>query len=230
MIEKLTLNSRGWFENTYFKGKDQLSASSNIKLKVTAIFYPLPFLVEAFFFIGLLFMAVFPFINKSLLLFQFEPITFFWVYLPTVPCYILLRYILIKLYYRLDSKLHCVINKDNIEIPTNRIIDEPNGQLVLAKEEIKNIKIHYFSSTNDRKSSYRACEFLITTKLGKSIKLKLDYFPLQQMLYLLIYFDYPLNYEKKYFAILGLIRVLCIILPVVAHTAVTGLLFKEYLF
>ena len=68
-------------------------------------------------------MAVFHFINKSLLLFQFDPITFFWVYLPTVPFYMLLRYILIKLYYRLDSKLHCVIDKDNIEIPANRIIN-----------------------------------------------------------------------------------------------------------
>ncbi len=36
------------------------------------------------------------------------------------------------------------MDKDNIEIPANRIIDEPNGQLVLAKEEIINIKFTTF--------------------------------------------------------------------------------------
>lgn len=224
MMDKITINDAAWFYTTHFKGKKQLSPASEISLKVSPILYPLPVLLEGMFFLCLVFLAILPFIDSQIL----PPIPFFLVYTATVPSYLLLRYLLIKHNYQLSSGLDCLVSKSRVEIPASRIIDEPNGRLTLERNVIEKFAVYYWPNTRDAQTHYAVTEFQITTNSGKCIRLTDSFFPLKQMLYLLVYFDYPLTFIKKRWSVLHMFRVIFLSLPVMVHIAVTGFLFKEY--
>lgn len=240
---KITINDSTWFGATDFKGKKTLSPTSAIRLKVVSILYPLPFLLEGLFFISLVSLAILPFIYAKI----WPPVPALIIYGATVPCYLLLRKLCIKRCYHVSSGLSCLISHGKVELPACHIMDvsesmehqprhpeprepEPQGPqcLTVARTEIQNIVVSYWPTTRDVRTSYIPHALFIITASGRNILLKAGFFPIQQMLYLLVYFDYPLTFEKAKWSLVHTLRLMLIAFPVVAHIAVTGFLYKDY--
>ena len=153
--------------------------------------------------------------------------TLIWIYLPIIPCYIIVRLLLIKAYYQFRGILSVSISDEKIVLPANRLIGYKNGQLTLCKNDIQNIHVYYMQHTKSKSLSCRALQLSIVMNSGLSVVLKVDYFPLQPMIYLLTYFSYPLSFEQKHFAMLGMLRLFTLVLPVFAVGAIVGLLVSE---
>jgi len=226
MQPKLTVDNKLWFGTLYFKGMKQLSPESDIRLKISSIFYPLAFPLECLFFIGLLSMALLPMMKPANM--PLAPIIIANIIL--VPGYLLLRHLLIRRKYRLGAGAGCQISRHRIALPGNSLIQEPFGQLTLAREDIKNIEIFYWVRSDSSRTYYSVVECHIALTSGKVLRLKDIYFPLKHMLYLLLYFDYPLTFSKRHWSLSHLLRILLLSFPVVANLAMTGLLVKEYVF
>ncbi|WP_105171421.1 hypothetical protein [Pseudoalteromonas sp. T1lg24] len=224
MEETITTDNTHWFKYIDFNGKNELCENSIIQLRVTKIFYPLPFWLELIFFVLLLAVSLFPLVNHHVAIVNiaFRDLTL--VYLPIVPRYLVLRMILVNLYYQTGSKLFVSISNSALVLPANRLIGHKKRQLVLAKDDIK---VQYMQNTTRHSLSCRALQLTIKSISKKTITLKVDYFPIQSMLYLLTYFGYPLSFERTHFGILKMTRMFLLIIPVLCVIAISGALFSD---
>lgn len=227
MEETITTDNKHWFKYTDFNGKNELCENSVIQLRVTKIFYPLPVWLELIFFVLLLAVSLFPLVNHHVAIVNiaFRDLTL--VYLPIVPCYLVIRMLLVNLYYQTGSKLFVSVSNSALVLPANRLIGHKKGQLTLCKNDIENIHVHYMQNTKSKSLSCRALQLCIDTNSGQSIVLKVDYFPLQPMVYLLTYFSYPLSFERTHFGILKMTRMFLLIIPVLCVIAISGALFSD---
>ncbi|MCL1041627.1 hypothetical protein L2712_08250 [Shewanella marisflavi] len=223
-MEKLTLDDTPWFGTTDFKGKNQLTGDSNIRLKSSRLLYPLPLPLEILFFIGPLTLAILPFINPSLML----PQDWLTLNIATLLSYLILKKLFITSIYGRGGKQVCQINAERLSIPGSRLIDTKAGPVEIQRRDIKEIGVRYWPSTRDLRTSYDVSELIITLESGQSICLKSLYFPIKPLLYLLVYFDYPITLQKRRHSLAIVARSLFVAFPLVALVAVTGLLFKEY--
>lgn len=227
MEEMITTDNKHWFKYTDFNGKNELCENSVIQLRVTKTFYPLPFWLELIFFVLLLAVSLFPLVNHyvAIVNIAFRDLTL--VYLPIVPCYLVIRMLLVNLYYQTGSKLFVSVSNSALVLPANRLIGHKKGQLVLAKGDIKEIKVQYMQNTTSHSLSCRALQLTIESISNNVITLKVDYFPIQSMLYLLTYFGYPLSFERTHFGILKMARMFMLIIPVISVMAISGALFSD---
>lgn len=223
-MEKLTINDAPWFDTTDFKGKNQLTKGSNISLKSSRLLYPLPLLLEVLFFIGPLTLSLLPFIEPKLMI----PKAWIALNIGAIVGYLILKKLCINIYYGAAKSNVCQINAKRLIIPGSRLIDTQSAPITIEHQAIKLINVHFWPSTHDLRTTYDASELLITLQSGKTLCLKSIYFPIKPLLYLLVYFDYPLNLDKRRHSLIIVARCLLVALPFVALVAVTGLLFKEY--
>ncbi|MCG9722173.1 hypothetical protein [Shewanella sp. Isolate7] len=223
-MEKLALDDTPWFGTTDFKGKNQLSRDSDIHLKSSRLLYPLPLPLEILFFIGPLTLATLPFINPSLML----PEAWLMLNVGTIISYLLLKKLFINSIYGRAKAHVCQINAERLCIPGSRLIDIKAGPVEIQRRDIKEIGVRFWPSTRDLRTTYDVSELIITLQSGQSICLKSLYFPIKPLLYLLVYFDYPIATQKRRHSLAIVARSLFVAFPIVALVAVTGLLFKEY--
>ncbi|QYK13553.1 hypothetical protein K0I63_03285 [Shewanella rhizosphaerae] len=223
-MEKLPLDDTPWFGTTNFKGKNQLTSDSDVRLKSSRLLYPLPLPLEILFFIGPLTLAILPFINPSLML----PEAWLMLNIGAIISYLLLKKLFINSIYGRAKAHVCQINAERVCIPGSPLIDIKAGPLEMQRRDIKEIGVRYWPSTRDLRTTYDVSELIITVQSGKSICLKSLYFPIKPLLYLLVYFDYPIATQKRRHSLTIVARSLFVAFPIVALVAVTGLLFKEY--
>ncbi|MXR69793.1 hypothetical protein GNT65_14115 [Shewanella sp. JBTF-M18] len=223
-MEKLALDDTPWFGTTDFKGKNKLNRDSDIRLKSSRLLYPLPLPSELLFFIGPLTLAILPFINPSLM----PPEAWLTLNIAALFGYLILKKLLITSIYGRGKKQVCQINTERLCIPGSRLIDTKAGPIEIQKQAIKQIDVRYWPSTRDLRTTYDVSELIITLESGQSICLKSLYFPIKPLLYLLVYFDYPITLQKRRHSLAIVARSLFVAFPLVALVAVTGLLFKEY--
>ncbi|MDT3307414.1 thrombospondin type 3 repeat-containing protein [Shewanella vaxholmensis] len=204
MQEKLTINDKSWFETTHFKGMETLSTTSDMSLKVVSFFYPLSMPKQLLLSLGLLLMCLVPFITPGAIAlfpqFPTVPLTLVIINMCLVPGHFIIRHYLIKNQYKLNDAQHVYINSDRISLPVNSLVNEPNGQLELTKKDIGHIDIVYWVQTNKGVTTRTIYEIDINLVSGKLLKLDALHYPLKQMFYLMVYFDYPVNTIKRHFS------------------------------
>lgn len=231
MPEKITINNESWFDDASFKGKDSLSLSSDIELKQFWLFYPLPWLLELVFFSIL--------VSAILALFTLTNIypkdDLFFIYAATVPCYLMLRFGLIRYSYQLKKAPKVCISNERLDLSTNRVINKTKEQLIITKQDVIDIQIDYWvkSGDVDRASSRRSFSVKKVTFVLHSraeLVLKPIYFDLIPIVYLLTYFGYPISSNNTGVPVVPPVKILILVLPVLGHMVVTGLAFKEQIF
>jgi hypothetical protein len=223
-MEKLALDDTPWFGTTDFKGKNQLSQDSDIHLKSTRLLYPLPLLLEVPFFIGPLALALLPFIKPQLMF----PEAWLALNIGAILGYLILKKLFINSIYGRAKEHVCQINAKRLYIPGSRLIDAKAGSMEIQRLAIKQICVRFWPSTRDLRTTYEVSELIITLQSDKSICLKSLYFPIKPLLYLLVYFNYPITLQKRRHSLAIVARSLFVAFPLIALVAVTGLLFKEY--
>lgn len=223
-MEKLSLDDTPWFGTTDFKGKKQLTSDSDIRLKSSRLLYPLPLPLEMLFFIGPLALAILPFINPQLML----PEIWLALSIGTILGSLMLKKLFIDSIYGRVKEHVCQINAKRLNIPGSHLIETKAGPIEIQRQDIKQICVRFWPSTRDLRTTYDVYELIITLQSDKSISLKSLYFPIKPLLYLLVYFDYPITLQKRRHSLTIVARSIFVAFPLVALVVVTGLLFKEY--
>jgi hypothetical protein len=134
------------------------------------------------------------------------------------------QHYLIKRQYKLNGTQQIHINNDRISLPVNSLVNEPNGQLELAKTDISGIDIVYWVQTNKGVTTRTIYETHICLVSGKSLKLDVLHYPLKHMFYLMVYFDYPVKIIQRHCSAKYIFKILLLAFPVVAHFALTILM------
>ncbi|TKB51565.1 hypothetical protein FCL40_03140 [Ferrimonas sediminicola] len=223
-MEKLTVNQGPWFGTTDFKGRNQLSPASDISLRSSRLLYPLPLPLELLLFIVPLALAVLPFISAN----PMRSEAWIALNLGAILGYLLLRKLSINGSYGNADSHVCQISHRRLIIPGSRLVGAQAGPIPLERHAIKRIDVYFWPSTRDLRTSYDVSELSIILQSGRSIRLKGIYFPIKPLLYLLVYFDYPLTLHKRRPPLSIVARSLFVAFPLVALVAVTGLLIKEH--
>jgi hypothetical protein len=228
MQEKLTINDKSWFETTNFKGIETLSPTSDMPLKVVSFFYPLSMPTQLLLSLGLLLMGLLPFITPGAIAlyphFPTVPLALVIINVCLVPGHFIIRHYLIKHQYKLKGAQHLHINSDRISLPVNRLVNEPNGQLELAKKDISHVDIVNWVQTNKGITTRTIYEIHISLVSGKLLKLDVLHYPLKQMFYLMVFFDYPVKIIKRHFSAKYIFNSVFLVFPVLAHFALTILM------
>ncbi|MCL1130938.1 hypothetical protein L2748_14645 [Shewanella sairae] len=228
MQEKLTVDDATWFGSTYFKGIKQLNAASNITLKIISFFYPLRARTQLVLSAGLLLMGLLPFVTPSAISlypkFPEIPLIIVIINVCLVPGSLLLRYFLIKRQYKIEAPLLCHISTTTVSLPVNSLVNEPDGQLVLSKDDIKQIEAIYNVQTNSGNAIRTVYQVNIQLVSGKVLNLDVFHYPLKNILYLLVYFNYPVKLTQRRWTMKYQLHVVVLIFPVLAHLALTSLM------
>ncbi|KVX01510.1 hypothetical protein [Shewanella frigidimarina] len=228
MQEKLTINDKSWFETTNFKGIETISSTSDMSLKVVSFFYPLYMPTQLLLTLGLLLMGLLPFITPGAIAlyphFPTVPLALVIINVCLVPGHFIIRHYLIKRQYKLNGTQQIHINNDRISLPVNSLVNEPNGQLELAKTDISGIDIVYWVQTNKGVTTRTIYETHICLVSGKSLKLDVLHYPLKHMFYLTVYFDYPVKIIQRHCSAKYIFKIVLLAFPVVAHFALTILM------
>lgn len=231
MKEKLTINDKSWFETTHFKGMENLSTTSDMSFKVVSFFYPLSMPKQLLLSLGLLLMGLLPFITPGAIAlfpqFPTVPLTLVIINMCLVPGHFIIRHYLIKRQYKLNGTQQIHINNDRILLPVNSLVNEPNGQLELAKTDISGIDIVYWVQTNKGVTTRTIYETHICLVSGKSLKLDVLHYPLKHMFYLMVYFDYPVKIIQRHCSAKYIFKIVLLAFPVVAHFALTALMVMQ---
>jgi hypothetical protein len=228
MQGKLTVEDERWFGSTYFKGIKQLNPASNITLKIITFFYPLKVRTQLLLSVGLLLMGLLPFITPSAIslypMFPDVPLIFVIINLCFVPGHLVLRHFLIRRQYKIEALQHCHISARTVSLPVNSLVNEPDGQLVLSKNDIKEIDVIYNVQTNKGHSIRTVYQVTICLASGKELNFDMLHYPLKSIFYLLVYFNYPMKLTQRRWTMKYQLHVVVLIFPILAHFALTSLM------
>ncbi|MCL1066070.1 hypothetical protein L2735_04515 [Shewanella olleyana] len=228
MQEKLTVDDDTWFGSTYFKGIKQLNSASNITLKMISFFYPLKVRTQLVLSGGLLLMGLLPFITPSAISlypkFPQVPLIIVIINVCLVPGSLLLRSFLIKRQYKIKIPLCCHISATRVSLPVNSLVNESDGQLELSKSDIKQVEVIYNVQTNGGNSIRTVYQLDIQLFSGKQLNLDVLHYPLKNIFYLLVYFNYPVKLVQRSWTMKYQLHMVLLIFPVLAHLALTCLM------
>ncbi|PMG48064.1 hypothetical protein [Shewanella sp. 10N.286.52.B9] len=228
MQEKLTVDDETWFGSTYFKGIKQLNSASHITLKMNSFFYPLKVRTQLVLSAGLLLMGLLPFVTPGAISmypkFPEIPLIVAIINVCLVPGSLLLRHYLIKRQYKIETPQRCHISAATMSLPINSLINEPDGQLELSKGDIKQVEVIYNVQTNSGNSIRTVYQVNIHLVSGKVLNLDVFHYPLKNIFYLLVYFNYPVTLTQRRWTMKYQLHVVVLIFPVLAHLALTSLM------
>jgi hypothetical protein len=228
MQEKLTVDNESWFGSTYFKGIKQLNPTSNITLNMNSFFYPLKMGTQLFLSVALLLMGLLPFVTPNAISlypkFPEIPLIIVIINVCLVPGSLLLRHFLIKHQYNLKAPLRCQISAETVSLPVNSLVNEPVGQLLLSKIDIKHVDVIYNVQTNKGHSVRTIYQVTLHLVSGKELKLDMLHYSLKNIFYLLVYFNYPIKLTQRRWTMKYQLHVVVLIFPVLTHLALTSLM------
>lgn len=228
MQGKLTVEDERWFGSTYFKGIKTLNPASNITLKIITFFYPLKVRSQLLLSVGLLLMGLLPFITPSAIslypMFPDVPLILVIINVCLVPGHLVLRHFLIKRQYKIEAPQRCHISDQTVSLPVNSLVNEPDGQLELSKDDIKQVEVIYHVKTNGGNSIRTVYQISIHLVSGKKLDLDSFHYPLQKIFYLLVYFNYPVKLTQLSWTLKYQLHMVILIFPVMAHLALTCLM------
>ncbi|MEM0515253.1 hypothetical protein WCN91_07390 [Pseudoalteromonas sp. YIC-827] len=193
---KLELTDPVWFSYVHFKGQKGLSPHSVIKLPLLRLLATLSPKKEWLFALMVLALAPLPFILEP----HFGPRGFVFIYFPALVGVLMLKRIVFWRTFGADKKKLLTLSAEQIEI-SPLACAQLSEKAVLSRQQIAKVKVCY-TLTHDHdvgSSGARASVNQITLVLENQSEYKLDGYRLglANVLYLLVYFDYPLEFSKQ---------------------------------
>ncbi|WP_105189657.1 hypothetical protein [Pseudoalteromonas sp. T1lg48] len=193
---KLELTDPVWFSYVHFKGQKQLSPHSVIKLPLLRLLATLSNKMEWLFSLLVLALALLPFILEPF----FGPAAFVFIYFPVLVGVLMLKRIFFWRMFGADKKKLMVLSAEQIEV-SPLVCAQLSETAVLSRQDIARVKVyHTFTHDQDVGSSgARASVNQIILVRKDHTEYKLDGYRigLANVLYLLVYFDYPLEFIKQ---------------------------------
>lgn len=231
MPPSLTLDDRHWFKDVYFKGKQNLNINSDITLRIITLFYPLGAAKQGLLSLGLLLCGALPFITPSAIAnypdFPDVPLAVVIFNVLVIPAHLLLRRYLIKGQYGLADSQYLKVNQRRIAL-SSLIRDgalPQVGHQEVDKYNISEISVEY--GAKRRRYHVHAIQIRLTT--GETITLKNVYYPLKHLLYLMVYFDYPIKFVNRRYFMSDIVRIMALLFPIAAHFSLTLLMVMPHI-
>ena len=215
---KPALSDRLWFDRRTQDRYKNIRNSDVVKLNLTTAFLPLSIKSEVF--LGSIIFVILPIVFY---LFSFDKKVYSigvpLVVIASVVLYIFLRRNAIKRRYNIHQKQNVEVSLSSIRLPA--VITKKNDTLDLFKASLRNIEVYWWfvMYSDGRENRVWRIDFLLNN--GDKFSLSGFAMPLKSILYLLIFFDYPVEFiesKGKATPSMFLLAVISLII------AVTGLL------
>ncbi|NKF49401.1 hypothetical protein G3R49_02240 [Shewanella sp. WXL01] len=224
--DAVALDDKRWFFDFRIKGMSKFNDNSIVKLAISRLFYPLPLISSLLILFVMLGVAAAPLSIADDELAR----TFALANFALVPIYFIVRWVLIRLHYGSKLAQQCIVSRDKLILPGSAIINKPKGEYVIEREHIKRAKVIY-KSRHARAFGVRnhivGIEFILQS--GEKVYLDALYFPLKQLFYMLLFFDYPVRTVHGQYSFKSLLAIVFTAFPVLASMVICAAVVESFL-